>query len=127
MVRGLTTHMLRNLLRNGGSLKLGGTAVAALARGGLSGTHPDVQWLYDCAMERGNSAGTVVFDHHGRKTGVVFSNAGTCSLGIVCDVSFKAGDVPCKAPLFPEDMDGRNPDEVEITYDAFHDGEEGGE
>ena len=126
----LTTRDMRSLLETGGKLRLGAKAIGKLARGEYGKEQPDVQWLYDCAMERGNSEGMFVGD----PVKLRFTNAGTCTLGIVCDVMFCNTSLPAHvlakraegSPVFPEDMDGIEPALVDITYDEFLD-EEGEE
>lgn len=121
----LTTRDMRSLLEVCGRLRLGTVAAGKLARGGFREEQPDLQWLYDCAMERGNSGGTFTDD----PVCLRFTNAGTCTLGIVCDVLFCNTSLPARvlakraegSPVFPEDMDGIEPALVDITYDAFFD------
>lgn len=125
---GLSALRLRELLRDGGSLTLGKDAASRLASGEFGKEYPDIQWMYDCAMEEGNSTGSIVLDGFRRPEGVVFSNAGTCTVGIVCEVRFRIfGRFPDKRPLYPEDIAGREGAElrsVELSYDACYDEEE---
>lgn len=131
MAKHLTTRDMRSLLEAGGKLRLGAIAIGKLARGGFREEQPDLQWLYDCAMERGNSEGTFVDD----PVRLRFTNAGTCTLGIVCDVLFCNTSLPARvlakraegSPVWPDDMDGIEPAFVDIAYDAFFDGEQGEE
>ena len=124
----ITTRDLRAVLKIGGKMRLGAEAVGKLTRGELREEQPDLQWLYDCAMERGNSEGTFVED----PLRLRFTNAGTCTLGIVCDVLFCNTSLPALvlakrvegSPVWPEDMDGVEPAFVDITYDEFLDEEE---
>jgi len=124
----LTTRDMRSLLETGGKLRLGAKAIGKLARGEYGKEQPDVQWLYDCAMERGNSEGMFVGD----PVKLRFTNAGTCTLGIVCDVLFCNTSLPARvlaklsegSSVWPEDMDGVEPAFVDITYDEFYDEEE---
>ena len=124
----LTTRDMRSLLETGGKLRLGAEAIGKLARGEYGKEQPDVQWLYDCAMERGNSEGMFVGD----PVKLCFTNAGTCTLGIVCDVQFCNTSLPARvmaklsegSSVWPEDMDGVEPAFVDITYDEFYDEEE---
>ena len=125
----LTTKDLRSLLKNGGELILGRDAVVKLAANELGKEQPDLQWLYDCAMEVGNSAGYFRGDSPPL---LCFAQAGTCTLGIVCRVAFRCSDVPWQAmtkardgaTLYPEDVAGVEPVSVKIWYDAFHDEED---
>lgn len=128
MAEYLTTHDMRSLLETGGKLQLGAKAAGMLAKGEYGKEQPDIQWLYDCAMERGNSEGVFIDD----PVKLYFTNAGTCTLGIVCDVLFCNTSLPARVlakyadgkPVWPEDMDGAEPSSVEISYDEFHDEEE---
>lgn len=126
----LTTATLRELLGTDGELRLGSSAVRKLTRGELGDGYADIRWLYDCAMEEGNSEGTMETDCSGNPSSVDFSNAGTCSLGIVCEVRFAHPPrrLLKKEAVYPEDMDGFEPFEVVIRYDPFFDesGEEEG-
>lgn len=125
---GLSALRLRELLRDGGSLTLGKDAASRLASGELGKEYPDIQWMYDCAMEEGNSKGNIVLDGFRLPGGVMFSNAGTCTVGIVCEVQFRIfGRFPDKRPLYPEDVVGMRGAElrsVELSYDGYHDEEE---
>ena len=124
-VGGLTTRELRILLRQDGVLRLGESAVRKLASGGFRGDQADLQWLYDCAMEPGNSEGRL----KGNPRSLCFTQAGTCTLGIVCDVKFDAGALPGHVrdkaargeAVWPEDMDGAVPSSVELYYDWSED------
>lgn len=126
----ITTRDMRRLLETGGRLQLGTEATGKLARGEYGKEQPDIQWLYDCAMERGNSEGAFDVD----PLRLRFTNAGTCTLGVVCDVRFCNTSLPARVlakraeglPVWPEDLDGAKPDSVNITYDEFLD-EEGEE
>lgn len=128
MAEYLTTGDMRSLLGTGGKLRLGAEAIGKLTRGEYGKEQPDIQWLYDCAMERGNSEGVFVDD----PVRLRFTNAGTCTLGIICEVRFCNTSLPAKVlakyvdgkPVWPEDMDGVEPSSVEISYDEFHDEEE---
>lgn len=128
MAEYITTRDMRSLLKPGGKLRLGTEAIGKLARGGFREEQPDLQWLYDCAMERGNSEGTFV----DAPVRLRFTNAGTCTLGIVCDVLFCNTSLPAgvlakraeSSPVWPEDMDGVEPSSVEISYDEFYDAED---
>lgn len=123
----ITTKDLRSLLKSQGKLSLGTDAIEKLANGEFGKEQPDIQWLYDCAMEPGNSEGA--FDDDPLR--LRFTNAGTCTLGIVCDVRFCNTSLPIKVlakyavgkPVWPEDMDNIEPSSVEIYYDGFHDEE----
>ena len=127
MAEYLTTRDMRSLLRPGGKLRLGTEAIGKLVRGELGKEQPGLQWLYDCAMEPGNSEGTFIDD----PVRLRFTNAGTCTLGIVCDVLFCNTSLPARvlakraegSSVWPEDMDGVEPSSVEISYDEFHDEE----
>lgn len=128
----LSTQDLRALLKGGGELTLGCDAVAKLVAGVLGKEQPDLQWLYDCAMERGNSEATF----YGDPLRLEFSNAGTCTLGIVCEVMFANTVIPQAVlakyasgeSVWPEDLAGVEPSRVAVTYDEFHDEEgDGGE
>lgn len=124
----ITTDDLRAVLKVHGQLWLGSDAIGKLARGEYGKEQPDIQWLYDCAMERGNSE--AAFDRDPLR--LRFTNAGTCTTGIVCEVRFCNTSLPAKVlakradgkPVWPEDMDGVEPSSVEISYDEFHDEEE---
>lgn len=126
---GTTTQELRKLLRHHGELALADEVVEQLAAGTLE-DEPDIQWLYDCATEPGNSEATF----YGDPLRLKFSNAGTCTLGIVCEVMFANTIIPQAVlakyasgeSVWPEDLKGVVPSKVVITYDGFHD-EEGGE
>lgn len=123
----ITTRDLRAVLKVHGQLWLGSEAIGKLARGEYGKEQPDIQWLYDCAMESGNSEGA--FDRDPLR--LRFTNAGTCTLGVVCVVRFCNTSLPSKVlakyadgkPVWPEDMDGVEPSSVEISYDEFHDEE----
>ena len=127
---GLSALRLRELLRDGGSLTLGKDAASRLASGELGKEYPDIQWMYDCAMEEGNSTGSVARDGPRRTGCVKFSNAGTCTVGIVCEVRFRLQEgFPglCESTLYPEDVVGREGAElysVVLSYDAYHDEED---
>lgn len=124
----ITTGDLRALLKVQGQLRLGSDAIGKLAWGEYGKEQPDIQWLYDCAMESGNSEG--VFDRDPLR--LRFTNAGTCTLGVVCVVRFCNTSLPAEVlakyadgkPVWPEDMYGVEPSSVEISYDEFHDEEE---
>lgn len=124
----LTTKDLRSLLKEGGELILGRDAVVKLAANELGKEQPDLQWLYDCAMEAGNSEGYFRGDSPPL---LCFDQAGTCTLGIVCRVAFRCDDVPWQAmtrardgaTLYPEDVAGIEPVSVKVWYDAYHDEE----
>lgn len=124
----MTTREMRSLLRGGGRLRLGSEAVGKLAAGEFGDEQPDLQWLYDCAMEERNSSG--MFE--GDPSTLRFTNAGTCTLGIVCDVTFGSMSVPQRVlakafegkGVYPEDMNDIEPAFVDVYYDEFHDEEE---
>ena len=123
----MTTKEMRTLLKGQGRLRLGSEATGKLAAGELGDEQPDLQWLYDCAMEEGNSSGIL----EGDPSTLRFTNAGTCTLGIVCDVTFGSTSVPqrvlAKAAegkgVYPEDMDDIEPAFVDVYYDESHDEE----
>ena len=129
MAEYITTRDLRAMLKVHGQLWLGTEAIGKLVRGEYGKEQPDIQWLYDCAMERGNSVGA--FDR-GDPLRLRFTSAGTCTLGVVCEVRFCNTSLPARViakyvdiqPVWPEDMDGIEPSSVEISYDEFHDEEE---
>lgn len=131
MAEYLTTRDMRSLLKSGGSLRLGSSVVGKLAKDELLDEQPDLQWLYDCAMEPGNSESTFEFEGDDLVR-LRFTNAGTCTLGIVCDVLFRKTSLPDHvlaklvdgSPVWPEELNGVEPDFVDITYDGFHDEEE---
>lgn len=133
MAEYLTTRDMRSLLKSGGSLRLGSSVVGKLAKDELLDEQPDLQWLYDCAMEPGNSESTFEFEGDDLVR-LRFTNAGTCTLGIVCDVLFRKTSLPDHvlakleegSSVWAEDLNGVEPDFVDITYDEFHD-EEGEE
>lgn len=122
----LTTERLRFLLRDGGSLSLGKEAIEKLANNELGKEEPDIQWLYDCAMEQGNSSAS--YDD----SAATFNQAGCCTLGIVCEVTFDQDNLSEAAKkkmvsdetVWPEDMGDNTPSSVEIYYDGFHDEED---
>lgn len=124
----ITTSDLRALLKGGGELTLGCDAVAKLAAGMLGNEQPDLQWLYECAMEPGNSEATF----YGDPLRLKFSSAGTCTIGIVCEVMFANTVIPQAVlakyangeSVWPEDLAGVEPSKVTITYDEFHDEED---
>lgn len=124
----MTTRDLRAALKDRGQMRLGSEAIGKLARGEYGKEQPDIQWLYDCAMERGNSSGYFRGDSPPL---LCFNQAGTCTLGLVCRVAFRCDDVPWQAmtkardgaTLYPEDVAGVEPSSVEISYDEFHDEE----
>ena len=126
MSNGMTTEELRKLLRHNGELVLSGELVGRLANGGVE-DEPDLQWLYDCAMEPGNSEATF----YGDPLRLKFSNAGTCTIGIVCEVVFANTVIPQAVlakhangeSVWPEDLADVEPSKVVITYDEFHDEE----
>ena len=124
MPNGITTKELRKLLRHHGELTLSDELVEQLANGGVEDEN-DLWWLYGCAMEPGNSEATF----YGDPPRLKFSNAGTCTLGIVCEVVFANTVIP-QAVLakyangefvWPEDLNGVVPSKVVITYDEFYD------
>lgn len=127
MPNGITTKELRALLKAHGQLWLGSEAIGKLASGEYGKEQPDIQWLYDCAMERGNSEGAFDVD----PLRLRFTSAGTCTLGMVCVVRFCNTSLPTKVlakyaedkPVWPEDMNGVEPSSVEISYDEFYDEE----
>lgn len=126
-MNGITTKELRKLLRHNGGLTLSDELVEQLANGTVEG-EDDLWWLYCCAMEPGNSEGT--FD--GAPLQLKFSNAGTCTLGIVCEVGFLNTSIPQAVlakhangeTVWSEDLDGVVPSKVVLTYDEFHDEED---
>ena len=127
MPNGMTTEELRKLLRHHGELVLSDELVGRLANGSVE-DEPDLQWLYDCAMEPGNSEATF----YGDPMRLKFSNAGTCTIGIVCEVMFANTVIPQAVlakyangeSVWPEDLAGVEPSKVTITYDEFHDEED---
>lgn len=128
MSKYLGTKYLRSLLRGGGQLSLGDHMIEELYHGRMIKKEPDLQWLFDNAMEPGNSEGDYEsFD--GER--VVFSQAGTCTVGIVCLVSFVDDQfsetvkkkIAAKESLWPEDMNGVKPWAVSIYYDESEDEE----
>ena len=124
----MTTRDLRALLKVQGQLWLGSDAIGKLARGEYGNGQPDLQWLYECAMEPGNSEATF----YGDPLRLKFSNAGTCTIGIVCEVVFANTVIPQAVlakyangeSVWPEDLAGVEPSKVTITYDEFHDEED---
>lgn len=120
---GVTTQELRSLLKGQGRLRLGCEALGKLSVGELGKEQPDLQWLYDCAMEKGNSRGTFLGDPYT----LHFTNAGTCTLGIVCEVTFGSQSIPQRVlvkaaegeNVYPEDMAGIEPAFVDVYYDEF--------
>ena len=130
MPNGITTKELRKLLRHHGELVLSDELVERLANGGVE-DEPDLQWLYDCAMEPGNSEAAF----YGDPLRLKFSNAGTCTIGIVCEVVFANTVIPQAVlakyangeSVWPEDLDGVVPSKVVITYGEFYDEEGNGE
>ena len=121
---GVTTQELRKLLRRNGELTLSDEIVEQLANGGVEDEN-DLSWLYGCAMEPGNSEATF----YGDPLRLKFSNAGTCTLGIVCEVVFANTAIPQAVlakyangeSVWPEDLNGVVPSKVVITYDEFYD------
>ena len=124
----ITTRDLRALLKVHGQLWLGSEAIGKLETGEYGKEQPDIQWLYDKAMESGNSEGA--FDRDPLR--LRFTNAGTCTLGVVCEVRFCNTSLPAEVlakhaagkPVWPEDMNGVTPSSVVVIYDAFYDEEE---
>lgn len=129
-MNGITTQELRKLLRRNGELTLSDEIVEQLANGGIEGEN-DLWWLYSCAMEPGNSRALF----YGDPLQLKFSGAGTCSLGIVCDVVFANTVIPQAVlakyvngeSVWPEDLNGVVPSKVVLTYDEFYDESEDGE
>lgn len=129
MTNGITTKELRKLLRHHGSLTLSYELVEQLANGSVEDEN-DLQWLYGCAMEPGNSRAM----SYGDPLQLKFSNAGTCTLGIVCEVVFANTIIPQAVlakyangeSVWPEDLNDVIPSKVVLTYDEFYD-EEGEE
>lgn len=121
----MTIEELKAMLRDAGSLRLGEDAVRKLADGALCQSQPDLQWLYDCAMENGNSEGRLNPD----PLALHFDQAGTCMHGIVCKVTFDGASIPaCVLDkgargecIYPEDMGNVCPTWVDICYDESED------
>lgn len=126
MPNGITTKELRKLLRHNGKLVLSDEIVEQLANGGVEDEN-DLWWLYGCAMEPGNSRAM----SYGDPLRFKFSSAGTCSLGVVCEVVFANTVIPQAVlakyangePVWPEDMNGVVPSKVVLVYDEFYDEE----
>lgn len=123
-MNGITTQELRKLLRHNGELVLSDEIVEQLANGGIEDEN-DLWWLYGCAMEPGNSRASFGWYPLQLK----FSSAGTCSLGIVCEVVFANTVIPQAVlakyvngeSVWPEDLNGVVPSKVVLTYDEFYD------
>lgn len=126
MPNGITTKELRKLLRHNGKLVLSDELVEQLANGGVEDEN-DLWWLYGCAMDPGNSEAAFSGDPLRLK----FSNAGTCTLGIVCEVVFANTVIPQAVlakygngeSVWPEDLAGVVPSKVVLAYDEFYDEE----
>ena len=124
MPNGITTKELRKLLRHNGKLVLSDELVERLANGGVEDEN-DLWWLYGCAMDPGNSEATF----YGDPLRLKFSNAGTCTLGVVCEVVFANTVIPQAVlakyangeSVWPEDLAGVVPSEVVLAYDEFYD------
>ena len=129
MPNGITIKELRKLLRHHGELTLSDEIVEQLANGSIK-DEGDLWWLYDCAMEPGNSRAMA----YGDPMRLKFSSAGTCSLGIVCEVAFANTVIPQAVlakyangeSVWPEDLNGVVPSKVVLAYDELYD-EEGDE
>lgn len=127
MPNGITTKELRKLLRHHGSLTLSDELVRQLANGSVEDEN-DLQWLYGCAMEPGNSLAML----SGYPVSIIFSSAGTCTLGIVCKVVFANTIIPQAVlakyangeSVWPEDLNGVIPSKVVLFYDEFYDEED---